>query len=190
MLLTVSGPPGSGKSTTAAALAERFDLSHTSGGDIFRSVAAERGVSVGRLNEIAEEDPSIDKDLDRRLQQIAAEKDDVVLESRLAGWLSADHAAFRIWLDAPLDVRAERIAERENKEIDTARIETEQREESEADRYEEYYDINIRDLSIYDIHINTARWGPEDVPEIIEHAIAQYNADKDEGQAPINTIEI
>ena len=39
MLLTVSGPPGSGKSTNAAALADRFDLDHVSGGDIFRALA-------------------------------------------------------------------------------------------------------------------------------------------------------
>ncbi len=43
MLLTVSGPPGSGKSTTAGLLAEAFDLDHVSGGDIFRELADERG---------------------------------------------------------------------------------------------------------------------------------------------------
>ncbi|MFC6730502.1 (d)CMP kinase, partial [Natronoarchaeum mannanilyticum] len=109
MLLTVSGPPGAGKSTTAAALAEAFDVEHVSGGDIFRELADERGHSLAEFNELAETDPQIDRDLDRRLEEVARELEDVVLESRLAGWLAADEADVRIWLDAPIEVRARRI---------------------------------------------------------------------------------
>jgi len=111
MLITVSGPPGSGKSTNAAGLADRLGLDHVSGGDIFREMAAERDMTPVEFNEFAE-DPQIDRDLDRRLHGIATTRDDLVLESRLAGWLSADHADFRFWFDAPVSTRAERIAER------------------------------------------------------------------------------
>ncbi|MFW6320831.1 MAG: (d)CMP kinase [Halohasta sp.] len=188
MLLTVSGPPGSGKSTNAAALAERFGLDHISGGDIFRELAAERGLSPVEFNELAEEDDQIDRDLDRRLRDIAVERDDVLLESRLAGWLSADHADFKIWLDAPAAVRAERIADREDKPVDVALSETERREESEALRYEEYYNIDIRDLSIYDITVNTGRWGPQSVQEILTTAVEEYEPGIDEGKVPVDGI--
>ena len=77
MLLTVSGPPGGGKTTTAVALADRLGLDHVSGGDIFRSVAADRGISVVELNEAAETDETIDLELDRRLQSIATGRDGV-----------------------------------------------------------------------------------------------------------------
>ncbi|MFW5949671.1 MAG: (d)CMP kinase, partial [Halolamina sp.] len=147
MLLTVSGPPGSGKSTNAELLAERFDLEHISGGDIFRELADERGYTPVEFNELAEEEEQIDKDLDRRLRTIAATRDDVLLESRLAGWLAADHADLRFWLDAPLDVRAARIAEREDKTVDEARETTQRREQSEAKRYMELYDVDVADLS-------------------------------------------
>lgn len=190
MLITVSGPPGSGKSTTATALAERFGLEHTSGGDIFRSMARDRGLSLSELNAQAEEDPAIDKQLDRRLQEIAREEDDIVLESRLAGWLAGDHATFRVWLDAPLAVRAERIADREDKSVAAAREETETREDSEQQRYREYYGIDIADLSIYDICLNTARWGPETVPTVLADAISQYDTAIDEGQTPVKEITI
>ena len=163
MLLTVSGPPGSGKSTNAAALADAFDLDHVSGGDIFRDLAAERGMSPVAFNELAEEDDQIDRDLDARLREIAIEEDDLVLESRLAGWLAGDHADLKIWLDAPRAVRAERIADREAKPVDVAREETRRREDSEQKRYREYYNIEIADLGIYDLTVNTARWGPEAV---------------------------
>src|SRR6056297_3679287 len=77
-----------------------------------------------------------------------------------SGWLAADHADIKLWLDAPREIRAERIADREEKPVEVARQETSRRENSEALRYKEYYNIDIKDLTIYDITCNTARWGP------------------------------
>ena len=188
MLLTVSGPPGSGKSTTAAALAATFDLEHISGGDIFRQLAAERDMSAVEFNKLAEEDDQIDRDLDRRLRDIAVERDDVLLESRLAGWLAGDEADLRFWLDAPVDVRGERIADREDKSAEIAREETTTREQSEAHRYSEYYDIDITDLSIYDVALNTARWGPEEVTAICTAAVEAYDPTTDEGKYPVEGV--
>lgn len=188
MLLTVSGPAGSGKSTTAEGLAEALDLEHISGGDIFRELAAERGMSAVEFNRLAEKDDQIDRDLDRRLYAIATERDDVVLESRLAGWLAGDHATLRIWLDAPIDVRAARIADREDKSVELAREETEARERSEALRYEDYYNIPIRDLSIYDVALNTARWGPDEVLDILTSAVTSYRGESDEGKYSVDGV--
>ncbi|ELY58481.1 (d)CMP kinase [Natronococcus jeotgali] len=189
MLLTVSGPPGSGKSTTAELLAEAFDLDHVSGGDIFRELADERGYTPLEFNKLAEENDQIDRDLDRRLREIATEEDDLVLESRLAGWLAGDHADFRFWLDAPAAVRGERIAEREGKDPERATEETEAREASEAQRYQEYYGIDIRDLTIYDLSVNTARWEPDAVLDMLVTAVEEYDADGDEGKTPVTGVD-
>ncbi|SFB97988.1 cytidylate kinase [Halobiforma haloterrestris] len=186
MLLTVSGPPGSGKSTTAELLADAFDLDHVSGGDIFRELADERGYTPLEFNKLAEENDEIDRDLDRRLREIALEEDDLVLESRLAGWLAGDQADFRFWLDAPARVRGERIAEREDKDPVRATEETKAREASEAQRYEEYYGIDIRDLTIYDLSVNTARWEPDAVLDMLVTAVEEYDPDGDEGKARID----
>ena len=188
MLLTVSGPPGSGKSTTAGLLADRFDLEHVSGGDIFRQLADERGYTPLEFNKLAEENDEIDRDLDRRLREIAIREDDLVLESRLAGWLAGDQADFRFWLDAPASVRGERIAEREEKDPVRATEETRAREASEVQRYEEYYGIDIRDLTIYDLSVNTARWEPDAVLDMFVTAVEEYEPAGDEGKTPV-TIE-
>ncbi|GAB6862998.1 (d)CMP kinase [Haloplanus litoreus] len=189
MLLTVSGPAGSGKSTTATGLAEALDLEHVSGGDIFRELAAERGYSPVEFNELAEEDERIDHDLDRRLYEIARDRDGLVLESRLAGWLAGNHADFRLWLDAPVDVRAARIADREGKSVERAREETLRRERSERKRYDDYYGIDIGDLSVYDFVVNTARWTATDVLAILTTAIERYDPAADEGRYPVDVVD-
>ncbi len=188
MLITISGPAGSGKSTVATGLAETLRYEHVSGGDIFRELADERGLTPLELNRRAEEDESIDRDLDRRQRELAATSDDLVLESRLAGWMAGDHADFRVWLDAPLDVRVARIADREDKSVETAREETVQRAASEALRYEEYYNIDIETFDIYDLSLNTARFSPDSVLDVVETAIKAYNPDGDEGKTPIDGV--
>ena len=188
MLITISGPAGSGKSTVASALAEGLGYDHISGGDIFRSLADERGLTPLELNKLAEENDEIDRDLDRRLRELARERDELVLESRLAGWMAGEYADFRVWLSAPLSVRAERIADRESKDVEVARTETKARGSSEALRYGEYYGIDIEDLSIYDLALNTARLSPAGVLEVIRTTIGAYDPGDDEGKVPIEGI--
>jgi len=188
MLITVSGPAGSGKSTLAASLAAALGYDHVSGGDIFRDLAAERDLSPLELNRAAEDDESIDLDLDERLRTTARDRDGVVLESRLAGWMAGDYADLRIWLDAPLSVRAERIAEREGKPVETAAEETRARAESEALRYEEYYGVDIDDRSIYDLVVNTARWDADGVLGIVTDAVERYDGAGDEGKTPVTGV--
>ena len=188
MLVTISGPPGSGKSTVASALADHLSYEHISGGDIFRGLADERGVTLEEFNRLAEDDPQIDRDLDRQLRETAREEDNVVLESRLAGWMAGEYADIKIWLDAPLGTRCRRIAEREGKTPAAARKETERREASETARYREYYGIDFDDLTIYDLSVNTARWGPDEVTDVVLYAVDAYDASQDEGPTPIEDV--
>ena len=189
MLITVSGPPGSGKSTLATALAAELDYEHVSGGDVFRALAAEEGVSLAEFNRMAEEDDRIDRDLDRRLRETARDREDLVLESRLSGWMAGEHADLKIWLDAPLDVRAARVADREERPVAEARADTEAREESEAARYREYYGIDFSDRSIYDLAVNTARWDEGGVLAVALVAVRSYDPAADEGTTPVTGVD-
>ncbi len=175
MLLTVSGPPGSGKSTVAKAISIEFDIEYISGGVIFRGIADERGISVGELNKIAESDDLIDRELDQNIEKIAQTLDDAVIESRLAGWMAGENADIRIWLDAPIEIRSERIVRREGGSVEKILRETAEREMSEKKRYKEYYDIDFEDLSIYDCVVDTGDMDAETVVRIVTEFINKFD---------------
>jgi len=67
VIITISGKPGSGKSTVARALASRAGMDHVSAGEFMRLIAVEQGISVLALSAIAETDGGeIDRKIDAR----------------------------------------------------------------------------------------------------------------------------
>jgi cytidylate kinase len=180
LFVTVSGPPGCGATTLCDRLAEAMDCPYVSGGEVFRELAADRGMNLNQLTAKADESDEIDRALDRRLRSIAekwgAANKPFILESRLAGWLAGNRADLRIWLDAPEDVRQERISDREET-VAEMRV----REVSEAGRYQTYYDIDVENREFYDLHLNTGRWSKEGVFEVVRAAIEADDPEEDEG---------
>ena len=71
MLLTISGEIGSGKSTIARLASTKLGYSYVSGGDIFRDLAKEKGMTVDEFGALAEKEENIDRDLDRLLLDTA-----------------------------------------------------------------------------------------------------------------------
>ena len=129
-------------------------------------MAAEKGMSVLEFSEFAEGNDDIDKEIDRRQAQKAKEAENLIIEGRLSAYF-VDNADLRLWLVTPFDVRSKRIAEREEKTVDVAKNEIIIREKSEALRYMEIHNIDISNMDIYDLIINTDTFNPEEVSEII-----------------------
>jgi len=165
MILTVSGEIGAGKSTVARGLAQLLGLRYLSSGEIFREEARRRGVTLAELGRLAERDPSIDRMIDEA-QVAEARAGEIVLESRLSGWLVDGDV--RVWLRAPLEVRARRVAARDAMTVEAALADIETREACERRRYAALYQIDLGDLTRYHLVLDTSLWGPED----ITHAIA------------------
>ncbi len=173
MIVAISGPAGAGTSTTSKAVAKQAELDHICAGQIFRSMAEEKEMTLEQFSQYAENNKEVDQEIDQRQKKLAQNKDNILLEGRLAGWM-AENSDIKVWLKAPLELRARRVAKREDIEFKQAIQDVREREKSERTRYLEYYGIDIDDLTIYDLIIDTANWNKQAVINIINESIDNY----------------
>jgi predicted cytidylate kinase len=169
MRITISGPPGSGKTTVCKLLARRLGFEYVISGNVFREMAQRSGLSLAEFGLLARSDPEHDRMIDDAVVHAAEESEDVVLEGRLAAHNLANRGipALKVYLDAPARVRAERIVERESGDVERALEEMLEREECEAARYERWYGIDIKDLSVYDLVVDTSEHTPQEIVDLI-----------------------
>jgi cytidylate kinase len=168
MLITISGLPGSGKTTVARLLSHRLGLPHVYAGDLYRKAAVERGLTLEQFNELTERDHSIDRNLDEQMAAYAR-GGGVVLEGRLAGFVAVQEGvdALKIWLTAGDEVRARRVAQREERDWTVVLQQNRVRHDSDAKRYRAIYGFDLNDTSIYDLVLSSDTQGPDALAETI-----------------------
>lgn len=178
MRITISGPPGSGKTTVCKIVAEKLGLEVVVSGNIFRQMAKESSMTLADFGKMCEADPLADRKLDQRMVDIARERDNIVLEGRLTAYMLTRNGipALRVLMDADLDVRAARVAEREGGAAQQRKAEIVTREECEAKRYLAFYGIDIHDRKVYDLVIDTTYLTPGQVAERIIAAAEDRHA--------------
>jgi cytidylate kinase len=171
MKITISGLPGSGKSTVGKALAAKLKLKHLSAGDFMREMAKERGISLLDLSKIAEKDRSVDEEIDKRTVEFGHKKDNFVMDGRLAWHFIPD--SIKVFLTVDLAEAAKRIfndfrpEEKENLTIEKVKENIERREKSEQLRYKQYYNIDYSDSKNYDIAVDTTKLSVAEVANIV-----------------------
>ena len=168
MTITISGNPGSGKSTVAELLEKKLGIKYVYSGMIFRELAENHNMSLEEFGRYCEENCDIDKELDDRQIKIL-KKGNVILEGRLAGWLAHlnNISAFKVAIITDLGIRAKRIVNREKGSVEARKKEILERERSEYARYKKYYNIDLEDTSIYDIVIDSGDKSPEEILNLI-----------------------
>src|SRR3989344_7224478 len=168
-LITLSGLPGSGKSSTADRVAELLHYRRFSSGDFMRAIASKHNVTVDEVNRLAEDDAEIDHEVDDMVRK-TGERDDIVIDSRLAFyWLPQ---SFKVFLKIDPKIAAERTF-KAIKEVGRVRQEAEsveevyeklvERVESERKRYRALYDVDYTEVSEFDLVIDTAQYSLEEV---------------------------
>ena len=172
VVICVSGMTGSGKSTVAKKLAEKYGLNYFSGGNAMRALVQEEGYdsevrgwweSPEGLNFLKKRmtDPAFDKKIDQKLVELAAEGN-VVLDSWTVPWLIED--GFKIWLEASPQVRAKRVVTRDAMTEEEALKALTEKDERTRQIYKQLYGFDLgHDLTPFNLVLATDGLEPEDV---------------------------
>lgn len=175
MIITITGKPGSGKSTIAKMLAKHYGLKHYSGGGIQREIAKKKGLSLLELALIEEKDSSLDAWVDKRVEELGKKEDDFAIDSRLAFHFIPN--SIKIFLDVSLDESARRIFgsyrpdERENATLAKTKENIKRRMRSEEMRFRKYYGLDVMDRENYDVVVNTTKLGIREVFDAVRKEI-------------------
>lgn len=177
MILTLSGNPGSGKSTVAKRVAAALGLQHYSVGDLRGKMALERGLTINQLNKLGEQEDFTDREADEYQKTLGEKEDNFVIDSRLGFHFIPQ--SFKVFLDVDPEVGAERIFHEpvvrpdEPKEVSVAAVQQANAERMQSDnlRYRKYYNLDIHDQAHYDLVINTSQLTIDQVVEKILAAV-------------------
>ncbi len=184
-LITIAGSLGSGKSSTAKAVAEALGYKHFSSGDLFRAIAAKRGESVEATNISAEVQKDIDYQVDELLQKMGKEEQQLVIDSRMAWHWMPD--SFKVFLGLDLDSAAKRIfkdvlkksrVSEDAESLEDVRASIERRFASEQKRYFSLYSVNVTDPKNFDLVIDTKDNSLEDVTKVVLEKYKQWREDR------------
>jgi len=162
--ITISGTPGSGKSTIAEILQKKLNIPYVYSGMLFRKLAEKHNMSLSEFSKYCEQNEQIDRELDNKQVEIL-KSGNVILEGRLSGWLAYQNNinAIKIMINADENIRASRIINREGGSIDQRKQEMKHREKSEQKRYLSSYNIDLLDTSIYDLIIDSSEKTPDEI---------------------------
>jgi predicted cytidylate kinase len=169
--VVLNGDLGSGKTTVSILLARRLGIRRISVGDLYRTMAAERGMTALQLNLHAELDDKIDHYVDQLQSDIAASGERLIVDSRLAWHFFTD--AIKVHLVVDATAAARRVLGRPADEVESyasieqARTHLASRGDSERTRFISRYGVDKTRLRNYDIVCDSTSAGPEEIVERI-----------------------
>lgn len=182
MIITISGTPGSGKSTAAEMLAKKLKAERIYVGGIRRELAREKGMTLQELNQYAATHPETDVDVDKMAAAKARELEKkgamVIVEGRtqfhflpesikIFMKVKPEEGAKRIWKDLQNKAAQEKRNEGNIASFEAMKKRIYEREEEDAARYKKYYHLDHRDERQYDVIIDTTTISAEEAVEKI-----------------------
>lgn len=175
-IITISGKPGSGKSSTADRVAELLSFSHYSAGDFVRSLLERENVSLREFNELAAQNHLLDDEIDQELRGLRDHKD-IVIDARLGFYWIPE--SFKVYLELDSKIATKRIYDdaSHNKNrlheietsgsVDDLYSQVEARISAEQKRFTAMYNVDPFDTEPFDLVVNTANSNPQLVAKAI-----------------------
>ncbi len=171
-IMTLSGKPGSGKSSTADRVAELLGYTRYSSGDFVRDLTHKKKMTLAAFNTLAEEKPEMDYEIDEELRKLR-DHEDIVIDSRLGFYWIPE--SFKVYLDLNNDVAIARIykdaslntlrsdAGEGGTTMDDVMDQVEARLQNEKRRFKKLYGVNPYGVANFDLIIDTSRHSPQTV---------------------------
>ena len=170
-IICISGLVGSGKDTVSDLVAKKLGFSRVKLS--FKDAAKQKGISLMEYHAYVEKDLTIDKEFDRMVIK-EARKQNSVISTWLGPWLIPD-AALKVWLDASPKTRADRISARDSMSKSKALKHVTERDMHNRGRYMALYGVDLFVHSNFHLQINTEKYSPEQLADII---VAAYKSKK------------
>lgn len=164
-IISFNGQEGSGKSTIAKLVAEKLGWPRYYMGQMFRDMAAEKGLDLPEFRKLCDADPDFDKKVDDRVIKLSQQQENFVIESRTA-WHFIPNS-LKIYLRVDPSVAAERIfktmSQENNRGNEDSNLETAddikesilKRRSEDSERYFSIYGIRQDDEKNYDLIVDT-----------------------------------
>lgn len=171
-IITLSGKPGSGKSSTSDRIAEMLGYTRYSSGEMVRQYIKKQKITLADFNRHAEKNPTVDHAIDEELR-VLRDHTDIVVDARLGFYWIPE--SFKVFLDLSNDVAIARIFKDANLntlrtdagegdvEMSTVIDQVTERIQSERTRFKKLYGINPYSIEHFDLVIDTARHSPQTV---------------------------
>ena len=171
-IITVSGKPGSGKSSTADRVAELLGYTRFSSGDMVRTILKEEGMTLAEYNEKAQDDHALDEKVDEALRNLR-DKQDIVIDSRLGFYWIPE--SFKVYLELDIDVASARIFKdtvsnqmRQGEGVPSESLTSVSRKvrsrmQEERNRFRRLYNVDPYNPDNFDLIVDTARHSPQTV---------------------------
>ena len=172
MIITISGTPGSGKSTITKILTEKLNYDRIDVGGIRREIARQKNMTLEELNEYALTHPETDVDVDKEAARQARLKKNVIVEGRVQFHfipesikiyikVDLEEGAKRIWNQIQNQEEKKKRNEDQSQNFDQMIISLKKRMDNDQKRYLKYYKIDCYDENNYDLIIDTTNLSPE-----------------------------
>ena len=180
--IIISGLPAAGKTTVATIMSKELGIKMMGAGDLLKEMAKERGYTPGgedwwdtpdgiKFMKERETNPNFDKEVDAKLIK-KIEAGNIIVTSYTAPWISRE--GFKVWLEAKVQNRAERMAKRDNTAVEQTMKTTKIRDKENYKIYKSLYDMEFgKDLAPFDMIIETDNRPAEEVAKLILEKIRE-----------------
>jgi len=147
LVIVISGPPGVGTSSIAKKIAKKLNLRYLSPGKTYKSFLNEKEAKSAL--DFWKTSFGESKELHRKLDENQireAKKGNIVICGKLSIHFLKDIANYKIWVEAPLEVRARRTSNRDKISFEEAIKEISEREMIERNKWRGIYGFDYFDL--------------------------------------------